>query len=230
MRLKINNYTFEDVEPYLKLAAKHIHNVHRTVHVSVYYKRSYGFKGRAWPDLVKLYLPRPGRFSTFKRTHRFGQLMHSEANTFEELVVGLAAHEFAHTMKNGHKGRKVVKERFAEHKWMEAVEYYRTPAGQAFIASFEQKRAQRRENRAAKVAAKLAQRSAPETKRARLLSARKRWLTKQKRATTALKKLDRQIKRFERSLVVAVVKQHEREREQERDRDRNEDASQHFAF
>jgi hypothetical protein len=50
--------------------------------------------------------------------------------------------------------------------------------------------------RAQRAAEKLAQRNAPDFKRAKLIASQKRWLTKQKRATTALKKIARQLRRF----------------------------------
>jgi hypothetical protein len=110
-----------------------------------------------------------------------------ELHTPNEIIVHVAAHEFAHVMPAGSKFRKSRIEVFCENRATEVLEAFRTPEGQQWIENW---KAQQVKPEAPKLA--------PEEKlAAELVSVEaklKRWTTKAKRAATAIKKLERRKK------------------------------------
>jgi hypothetical protein len=209
MKIRLNNYTDEDVMPYLDLAAKVIHGVHVNVSVTVRFHRINAWRARStcWWDArrIRLILPRRDTFSAYERDtlgyfhqHQIPLHVPYSIATWEENLVRVAAHEFAHMTPAGHNHRKSKIELFCEKKAAEAIKLLRSEDGQAFIRDYHKGDHERAKARAAKAQAKAEYQSSTEGKRDRLIAAQKRWQTKAKRAGTALRKLERQLRRLDR--------------------------------
>jgi len=194
MKLRIFNRTDERLDPLIHLAAKVV-KVPRA-RIDFFVKRSRNrWRGRSWWNQRRIVIHLPPRDLAWTRDHdRYG--VTEVCSSFEELVVGLAAHEFAHQMHRGSRYRLAVRERFCASKWNEAVELYRTPEGRAFVDHFYDKAIAKFKRRAEKKREVEAYRASDDGKLARLDATAKRWTTKLKRATNALKKLARTRKRL----------------------------------
>src|SRR5215471_20534849 len=196
LRLRIENRTDERVDPLIHLAAKVVSLPRQTITVKVRRSRRY-WRGRStfgsggW---LSMNLPPRDRFRVAEHS-RYG--VKEIFETYEEMVVGLAAHELAHKMRSGGaRNRLAVRERFCASKWNEAVELYRSAEGRAFVDHFYDKAIARYKRRAEKKREVEAYRASDDGKLARLDATAKRWTTKLKRATNALKKLARTRKRL----------------------------------
>lgn len=202
MRLDIENKTDKEVDPYIRLAAQVV-NVSGKVRARVHYVRRGSWRwysGRGGSHRIRVGMPRDGCFKPFEQTvlgyfrsHQIPLRKPYRVDNWHELLVGIAAHEFAHCMHNGIANRKSRIELFCEEKCAEAIELLRSPEGQAFI----EKHQRAAQDRARIVKEKKAAKASPESKLARLRAREKRWITRTRRAVTALKKIRRQINRLE---------------------------------
>lgn len=204
MRLvHIDNKTDKDVEPYLRLALRVV-NSSKKVKATVRYVRrgSWNWYG-GWGggNRIMVRMPRDEAFKPFERTtlgyfrsHEIPLRKPYRIDNWWELLVNIAAHEFAHCTPMGIMNRKSRIELFCEQKAAEAVELLRSPEGQAFIAEAQHAT----QERASRVAQKQAYAKTPEFKLAQLRAREKRWITRSRRAVTALKKIQRSIRRLEK--------------------------------
>ena len=112
-----------------------------------------------------------------------------EHRSVDEIIIHVAAHEFAHLLPRGHKFRKSRIEVFCENRATEVLEAFRSPAGQSRYAAL---KAELELPAPAKpeIAPDEAVRQEIEKLEARL----KRWESKRKRAETAIRKLNQAIK------------------------------------
>lgn len=212
VRIRLNNDTNEDVMPYLALAAKVV-NVTGTVDVKVHWVRKDSWRPYSgwarYRKKVRLGIARPEKFKPYKRdTLGYFQQYNIplkkpyEVNSWQEQLVELAGHEFAHLMPAGdtRKFRKSVAELFCELKAAEALELLRSEEGKAFIANYHKADIERQEQKQQQVAKQTAIQASPNYKLEQLRKRQKTWTTKAKRAATALKKIQRQINRLEKKL------------------------------
>lgn len=116
----------------------------------------------------------------------------------DEVILHVAAHEFAHCLPRGQRFRKSRIETFCENRATEVLEASRTPEGQAWIAK-ERARIQAPPAEQPPVDESEQRRAVLEKKLANIAAKLKRWNTKAKRAATAIKKLTRQQRRLLRA-------------------------------
>lgn len=134
-----------------------------------------------------------------------------EFTTPEEIIIHVAAHEFAHLMARGQNGRRSRQEVFCENKATTVLDAFRTEDGQAWIAA---ERARMKgepvtvnvseSDSAELIGAKIALAIEDDPRKAaraleivRLHARRKTWESKAKRAANALRKINRKLKRLE---------------------------------
>jgi hypothetical protein len=200
----------EDIAPYVELAAQCVTVRGRVTSKIHFVKRGSWrwFSGFAnYRGSVTIGMPRAEYFHTFEQStlgyfaqHKIPLRKPYRIDTWQELLVSIAAHEFAHLMSSGNcnKHRKSVGELFCEERAADAVELLRSEKGQSYIRERTESINAQRCKLVAVSQAKRAALSSPDTKKARLLDARKRWTTKAKRAATALRKIERQLRRLDR--------------------------------
>jgi hypothetical protein len=204
MRLTILNKTDRDIEPYVRLAAKVV-NVPRRVTATVHYVKRGSwnwYSGVGGGSRVRIGMPRDDNNKfPFEKT-KLGYYRSSNiplhkpyrVENWNELLVGIAAHEFAHCMPRGIQNRKSRIELFCELKCAEAIELLRSDEGKAFI----EKHRCAAQDRARIVLERRVAQGSPAFKLTKLRSREKKWITRTRRAVTALKKIRRQITRLEK--------------------------------
>lgn len=120
--------------------------------------------------------------------------------TPDEIILHVAAHEFAHLTSPGTRFRKSRIEVYCENRATEVLEASRTPEGQAWIAA-ERARMEAPSPEPTPHDIEAEKRAALDKKAANVAAKLKRWQTKAKRAATAIKKLTRQQRRLEKQLA-----------------------------
>lgn len=214
MRVKITNRSrAEDsfVIPLIEFAARQFASTPSKVHATFSATRN----GKAWGGLcigrtnanvfIRSTLDEKHRIFPYK-TAKLGYWRANEIpiepyeyHSPADVIVHVAAHEFAHCMKAGHYRRHSRREVFSENKATEVLAAYRSPEGQAWVSA-------RRAELEAKAAPK-AKPSADEkiAKELESITARlKKWESKAKRAATAIKKLARRRKHLEKKTLAAA--------------------------
>lgn len=137
------------------------------------------------------------QFKYLQRDSRFTWAPEYPLNGILEAFVFIAAHEMRHGHAENYAlwstGRRQGGEHDANHWAHQTVLAFRAewPAIRAGMLQAHRLQRQRERELQARLVAKRAEKSAPETKLARVIELKKGWLTKQKRAATWIKKLNR---------------------------------------